>query len=203
MSTTSTFLQLTVPQTSDNFSTAAIAANWNAIDAAPGSFVCTSSTRPTWASGQAGRLIYETDTNLSWEWNGTSFARIYPKGLLGSTTATSGSTISTTSQTTILTGTYTTLAGGRSVRFHALVPSISISGTSPTGALSLYVDGTQVQSMPINSTTAVDRDFSRIVSGLSAGSHTFVLSGSVTSGSFTITLTASATAPIEISVEEV
>lgn len=47
--------------------------NYNRLDAAPGVHVCTSSTRPTWASGQAGRLIFETDTNSFYHWNGTTF----------------------------------------------------------------------------------------------------------------------------------
>ena len=58
---------------SDPFKRQDFVDNANRLDAAPGVHVCTSSTRPTWASGQAGRLIYETDTNSLFHWNSTAF----------------------------------------------------------------------------------------------------------------------------------
>lgn len=58
---------------SDPFKRQDFVDNYNRLDAAPGVHVCTSSTRPTWASAQAGRLIYETDTNSLFQWNGTTF----------------------------------------------------------------------------------------------------------------------------------
>lgn len=39
--------------------------------------ICTSTTRPT--SPYAGQQIYETDTNLGYIWNGSSWVRIYPE----------------------------------------------------------------------------------------------------------------------------
>ena len=85
MTTPSRYLGLAVPTRDDQFSTADLAANWGKIDEAPGTLVCTSSTRPTWGSSQAGRRIYETDSDLEWIWDGTAFQRAAPKGLLKKT----------------------------------------------------------------------------------------------------------------------
>ena len=60
-----------------------LTANWQAIDAAPGSHLCLSTERPAWDERHAGRTITETDTNLVWRWSGTAFARTGAVGLLG------------------------------------------------------------------------------------------------------------------------
>lgn len=55
------------------------------LDGFPGVHVCTSSTRPSdWGGGQTGQMIWETDRNLLWRWNGTAFVRVHPVGLLAS-----------------------------------------------------------------------------------------------------------------------
>lgn len=82
MATQTTFLKLISPTVQDGFSTADIAENWGKIDQAPGVHICTSTSRPTFTLGQAGRVIYETDTDLMWAWTGTGWSRIAPKGLL-------------------------------------------------------------------------------------------------------------------------
>ena len=43
------------------------------LDAAPGVYSCTSASRPSWGAGQAGRLIYETDTKNSYAWTGSAW----------------------------------------------------------------------------------------------------------------------------------
>lgn len=73
MTTKSPKLGLTLPTTIDPFKTADIAANWSTIDGSPGIFPCTSSTRPTWGTAQAGRTIVETDTHRSLQWTGTAW----------------------------------------------------------------------------------------------------------------------------------
>lgn len=73
---------LVLPSTVDPFSTADIKGNWEKIDAAPGSHICTSSTRPVWTAAQAGRKIIETNTQLEWMWTGTEFVRLTGSGLL-------------------------------------------------------------------------------------------------------------------------
>lgn len=85
MPTPSTRLGLLVPSTSDPFVTLDIANNWLALDANPGVLVCTSTTRPSWGTAQNGQLISETDTGLQWRWNGASWLRVAPVGLLKTT----------------------------------------------------------------------------------------------------------------------
>lgn len=82
MATQTKNLKLVKPTTSDPFSTTDIANNWQKLDDAPGTFVCTSTSRPTLAANQAGRKIYETDTKLDWTWTGTAWERDAPRGLL-------------------------------------------------------------------------------------------------------------------------
>lgn len=82
MSDTSAKYGLMLPTQVDPFSTADVRGNFEKIDAAPGTHICTSTTRPTWSSAQAGRRIYETNTGLEWVWGGTAWKRLYGSGLL-------------------------------------------------------------------------------------------------------------------------
>jgi hypothetical protein len=47
--------------------------NWNKLDAAPGVHICDSTTRPTWGSSQAGRLIWLTDWKQFQFWDGSAW----------------------------------------------------------------------------------------------------------------------------------
>lgn len=82
MPTTTPRLGIAAPTTADDFDTAEIAANWTAVDNHPGIFICTLGTRPTWGASHEGMLIYETDTDLYWRWNGAAFEREFPRGRL-------------------------------------------------------------------------------------------------------------------------
>lgn len=82
MPTQTQYLKLIKPTTADGFSTADIAANWETLDKNPGTTICTSTSRPTLTQTQAGRQIYETDTDLMWSWTGTTWSRVAPRGLL-------------------------------------------------------------------------------------------------------------------------
>lgn len=73
MSTLSPKLQLKRPDDTDPFLTADFVANYNILDAAPGAFICTSSTRPAWGSGQAGRTIFLTDWKCFQYWDGATW----------------------------------------------------------------------------------------------------------------------------------
>lgn len=73
MPTPSPKLGLALPSQPDDFSTADLRANWEKIDAAPGTFICTSTTRPTWGANQAGRQIYEVNTGVTRAWTGTTW----------------------------------------------------------------------------------------------------------------------------------
>ena len=77
MPTPSTRMGLRVPATTDRFSTADVAYNWQQLDKYPGIYVCTSGTRPVWGANQAGMVILESNTGLPWEWDGTNFIRAF------------------------------------------------------------------------------------------------------------------------------
>lgn len=107
MTTQTKHLRLVKPDASSQFSTADIAENWEKVDRAPGIHICTSSSRPSFASAQNGRQIYETDTGLEWVWSGTEWKRKAGRGILsrtdGSPAVASRTTdFSTTSGTSVL-----------------------------------------------------------------------------------------------------
>jgi hypothetical protein len=103
--------------TSDVFQVGDYADNWELLDDYPGVFICTSGTRPsTWGGGQAGMLIFETDTDLLWQWDGAAWQRYGPKGLLGRNTYTTGDlTTSSTTFVSVISQAVTIPSGGRSV----------------------------------------------------------------------------------------
>lgn len=76
MSTFTPRLQLKRNDGSDPFKRQDFVDNWNKMDAAPGVHVCTSTSRPTWGSAQAGRTILETNTRAMYEWSGTAWLPI-------------------------------------------------------------------------------------------------------------------------------
>lgn len=78
-------LGLVKPSRTDPFVTSDISNNWQKLDDAPGVHICTSTTRPSWGAAQAGRLIVENNTNLTWRWTGTTFVRTGPSGILRKT----------------------------------------------------------------------------------------------------------------------
>ena len=73
MPTPSPRLGLALPSQPDDFSTADLHANWSKIDAAPGTHICTSTTRPPWGVNQAGREIFETNTGVKRAWTGSAW----------------------------------------------------------------------------------------------------------------------------------
>lgn len=73
MSTLSPRLGLKRPDDTDPFLTSDFVNNYNIMDASPGTFICTSSTRPAWGSGQAGRTIFLTDWKCFQWWDGSSW----------------------------------------------------------------------------------------------------------------------------------
>jgi hypothetical protein len=154
MPTSSTRLALNIFSTADVFSTAQYDANWSLLDNYPGIFVCTSSTRPTWGANQNGMRIHETDTGLSWVWNGSAFSRGSPSGNLGRITRTSniGATTtwtppSTGTLTTVLTETVHPPNGNRLLMIVAEVPEVQ----NPNGLSYLVIqrDSTILNSYPV------------------------------------------------------
>ncbi|MFJ4902870.1 hypothetical protein [Streptomyces sp. NPDC088727] len=46
------------------------------LDASPGSFLCTSASRPAWGANQSGMRVYETDTRREVVWTGTAWREV-------------------------------------------------------------------------------------------------------------------------------
>lgn len=74
MATFSTILGLKLNAESDPFQLSDFIANWNVLDASPGIFICTSTSRPNWTSAQAGRLIFMKDLKQLSYWSGTAWS---------------------------------------------------------------------------------------------------------------------------------
>jgi hypothetical protein len=74
VATYSTVLGLKLNQLSDPFELSDFVANWDILDASPGTFICTSVSRPSWGTDQAGRLIFMTDLKQLSYWTGTAWA---------------------------------------------------------------------------------------------------------------------------------
>jgi hypothetical protein len=73
MSTLSPRMGLKRPDDSDPFLSQDFVDNWNKIDAAPGVHICTSGTRPSWGSAQAGRTVFLTDYKAFQWWDGSAW----------------------------------------------------------------------------------------------------------------------------------
>jgi len=71
MATSTTKLGLTKPALTDNVDITVLNTNFDDIDTAAGFAIVTSATRP--ASPWAGQVIFETDTGLSFVWDGDSW----------------------------------------------------------------------------------------------------------------------------------
>jgi hypothetical protein len=73
VATYSTVLGLKLNGESDPFQLSDFIQNWGILDASPGIFICTSTSRPTWTSAQAGRLIFMSDQKQLSFWNGSTW----------------------------------------------------------------------------------------------------------------------------------
>lgn len=73
MSGTTTRLGLKTFDPSDPFLRADFNDIHTKLDGFPGEFLCTSATRPTWGTAQAGMRIFETDTRREVVWSGTTW----------------------------------------------------------------------------------------------------------------------------------
>ncbi len=73
MSTLTPRMSLKRPDDTDPFLTQDFVDNYNKLDAAPGVHICTSGTRPSWSSAQAGRTIWLTDWKCFQAWTGSAW----------------------------------------------------------------------------------------------------------------------------------
>jgi hypothetical protein len=78
-----TRLLLNSPLGSDPFKRTDFVENWDTLDANPGIYICTSTSRPNgWLAAQNGRKIYETDTKriLNWTYPSWQVIEQYTRG---------------------------------------------------------------------------------------------------------------------------
>jgi hypothetical protein len=73
VATYSTVLGLKLNDASDPFQLSDFIANWQVLDASPGTFICTSTSRPSWGTAQAGRMIFMKDLKQTSYWDGASW----------------------------------------------------------------------------------------------------------------------------------
>lgn len=66
-------LGLTRMAGSDPFLRQTLVDNYDVLDAYPGYYPCTSTSRPSWGAAQAGMMIVETDTGRLLRWSGTAW----------------------------------------------------------------------------------------------------------------------------------
>lgn len=223
-------LGLKRPQISDAFSTQDIYDSYTLLDGYPGTFICTSSTRPgTWGVAQSGQYIFETDTSLMWRWSGSAWVRARPLGLLGHTPLTSDFATAATSPTsaspsavamTCTVSVPATTAGSTTRRIRVTASWYRIdNGTATTlGAaeVSLYRDGTPtllgvagVRGRPATAASPLDwGSGGSLVAydtpAVAGGTITYSLRiNSLAAIGGTTTLRASATTPAALVVEEI
>lgn len=216
MPTPSAHLGLAVPNTSDPFSTADLADNWDRLDDFPGTYICDSTSHPAWGAAQQGMRILERNTGLEWRWDGAAFQRIAPIGLLKTTTGgwargQRTADFQTSSATYVIVVPITGVvvpAGRRTLRIDVTFFRAEAGGTAAN-----YFYGAVFRSSTNNTGT---QEFTFACPDNSSGTHTGYVPGGLAAGtydwSFQIMkfgaatsplVRASATTPCEISIIEI
>ena len=127
---------------SDKWRNADLVDNWNALDAAPGTHVCTSDARPTtWGTDQTGRRIIETDTGLEFRWDGTGWQRIAARGLVNRTERL---TLFSTTSFTMASVVATPSVAVKARRHLVIVEAPRVYSSVGLTALALFRDSTQL-----------------------------------------------------------
>lgn len=183
--------------------------NWERLDQFPGTFICTSSTRPiNWGERQEGQMIFETDTNLIWHWNGDSWVRRIPTGLLNYQALTTTVNTSDTALQVVITAITTIPAGNRRVRVS--VGASRVYNTNDLTRVAIRRDGTTLSEWRVQGGTGgtpqeQPRHLDRSVYDIpTAGSKTYTLEYSVVSGvDGQSTIEGDANNPIFLAVEDV
>lgn len=189
-------LGLALPILSDAFSTAVLRANWEKVANHPGIFVAANAAAlpSTWASANAGMMVYQADEGVLWRWNGSAFVRQHANGHLGTTR--------TTSDLTVTSGTYTVVAqkavtipeGERNIRVVGAWNEV----TGGAARLALFRGATQLRDLKVS---ADGGEISYVDLAPAAGAATYSLQAKNVAG--TTTIKASVSSPASIDVMEV
>lgn len=127
----------------DQYDVADYTANMQAIDAAPGITICTSTTHPsTWGTDQAGMAIYETDTKRRQIWNGTAFELLDPRGLVTRAERLNDITTTSTTYVPVVSTTATTYTNRRHL---VIAEAPGVYNTNGLTGMALYRDTTLLQ----------------------------------------------------------
>jgi hypothetical protein len=152
--------------------------------------------------------IFETDTNLVWTWNGTSFERLLPRGLLQSGERTSNISNTSTAFITAVTAAVTIPDGGRPVL--CMVEGPGAYDTNNITRLAIFRGSTQVQAWTqpgSNGAAAIDKPRPVSMSAKDTpgiGSFTYTLQfATVTGFGGTATLQAAGDSPLALHILEV
>ena len=168
--------------------------------------VCTSTTRPT--APYEGQMIYETDTDLVYLWNGTAWVEINsaltkaPRGLISVTSVTSSSG-SISAMTTRITVPSFTAVANRYYRITYFEPVLQyVSGTVNYVEMSIKIGGVAIQFADVKSLSNTDSTGTvSITKTLSAGAT--VVTGVITPSGGNINAYSAATAVAQIVIEDI
>ena len=184
MASQSPHLGLIIPTTSDAFSTTDVANNWSLIDKYPGTYLCTSTSRPnsgvggapTWTAANNGQRILETDTGLEWKWNGSQFTRVAAIGRLGGNVNNGTVSVASGTPNNVVTASNINIPSGS--RWLQITSSWVLvqNDTSGKTVLGVYIDSTLLREYTITG------DSSAPSAGAQGGSGSIITSTQVAAG---------------------
>jgi hypothetical protein len=207
--TTTTRLGLKLFTGADTFHITDWDENSGILDLFPGIYICDSGSRPTtWGPDQNGLWIWEADTKLVWEWNGSYFERLMPKGWIGGAARTTA--FSTTSTdfvvVTQIAVTIPNFFPTDTRRYGIVVEGPSIDNDMGQAGVAIFRDTTQLQAWtePINHAVPGPLRFTtldRTAVAESSVTYSLQAKANIPAGG-TTALGAGVNSPIQISVIE-
>jgi hypothetical protein len=190
---TSPRLGLNVPTGSTQWNVDENEHNWETLDAHPGVRVATVPTMPTWGAAQTGMFLTQTDTGLTYRWNGSGFERAFALGWRAGGSRTTDLTEEDGNWVTVTQAAGVAIpTGGRRVEIKATWNWID----GDPAEMSISRDGTQLQGWRPAGGGGVT-----ITDQPGQGSFTYALRFRTLADSSTVVATA--TAPATINVSEV
>lgn len=190
------------PLTTDDYDTSKESDRWFMADDYPGVFICTSGTRPNsggsapvWDSIHEGMLIFETDSDLLWRWNGSGFVRQHAVGHLATNRRTSDLTVASGTYTNVAQASVTVPEGGRDIQVTASWPEVS----GGAALMALYRGASLLLEWKVPVGSGASQVY--VDAAPSSGATTYTLK--VKNAAATTTVECASTSPASIYVQEV